>query len=87
MNRADAGITPPGHAGGDEYTASNDDRRVVSSDAASGDGEVTAEHVDGSQSDGVAIKYEIDCTGNEIKISEVPRLLEFATSDSAAEFW
>jgi hypothetical protein len=71
MNRAAAGVTPASHAGGDEYTASNDDRRVVSSDAASGDGEVTAEHVDDGQSDGVTIKYEIDCTGNEIKISEV----------------
>jgi hypothetical protein len=77
MNRAAAGVTPASHAGGDEYTASNDDQRSVSSGAASGDGEVTAEHVDGSQTDGVTIKYEIDCTGNEIKISEVSRLRDF----------
>jgi hypothetical protein len=49
MNRAAAGVTPASHAGGDKYTASNDEQRGVSSDTASGDDEVTAEHVDRSQ--------------------------------------
>jgi hypothetical protein len=79
-NRTAAGVTSASHAGGDEYTASNDDQRGVSSGAVSGDDEITAEHVDGSQSDGVAIKYEIVCTGNEIKTSEVSRLLDLPTN-------